>query len=101
MPENEFQVTIDSISEQIVRNLLHSIIQDIVSRETVRQRQLHDRYPDFKPYYYDPDGILDINRLPKQQEMSRYFLCQNCKREISANRFAAHLQRCLNRGPRR
>lgn len=101
MSENESQITIESVSKQIIENLLHSMIQDIVSRETVRQRQLHDRYPDIKPYYYDPNGILDINGLPKQQESSQYFLCQNCKREISANRFAAHLQRCLNRGPRR
>lgn len=101
MSENESQITIDSISEQIIGNLLSSIIQDIVSRETVRQKQLHDRYPGLKPYYYDPNGVLDLNGLPKQQESSQYFHCQNCKREISANRFAAHLQRCLNRGPRR
>lgn len=93
--------TVEAISENIIGNLLHSMIQDIVSREIVKQKQLQTRYPDMKPYYYDPNGILDFNGLPKQQESSQYFLCQNCNREISANRFAAHLQRCLNRGSRR
>lgn len=98
---SESQVTVESVSENIIDNLLHSMIQDIVSREAVRQKQLQIRYPDMKPYHYDPKGILDLNGLPKQQESSQYFLCQNCNREISANRFAAHLQRCLNRGSRR
>ncbi|CAL9732711.1 SAGA-associated factor 11 [Monosporozyma unispora] len=98
---SETPTTVESVSEIIIGNLLHSMIQDIVARETVRQKQLHERYPTMKPYHYDPKGILDFNGLPKQQESSQYFLCPNCNREISANRFAAHLQRCLNRGSRR
>lgn len=98
---SETEITVESVSQSIIDNLLHSMIQDIVSRETVRQKQLHDRYPGMKPYHYDPQGVLDLNGLPKLQESSQYFLCQNCGREISANRFAAHLQRCLNRGSRR
>ncbi|CAL9738204.1 SAGA-associated factor 11 [Monosporozyma servazzii] len=98
---SETPVTVETISENIIGNLLHSMIQDIVSREIVKQKQLQARYPDMKPYHYDPNGLLDFNGLPKQQESSQYFHCQNCNREISANRFAAHLQRCLNRGSRR
>lgn len=78
-----------------------TIIQDIVSREVVQRKQINARYPDYKQYHYDPSGKLDIDGLTKQQESSQYFHCKNCGRDVSANRFAAHLQRCLNSRGRR
>lgn len=90
--------TIDSVSEGIYHNLITSIVQDIVSQEYARFQLITSRYPDLKPYHRDDTGTYDINGLPKKQESSRYFSCKNCGREVSANRFAAHLQRCLERG---
>ncbi|CCF59552.1 hypothetical protein KAFR_0H01420 [Kazachstania africana CBS 2517] len=90
--------TIDSISQKIYENLLSSMIQDITSMEFHKNRLLNARYPNLKPYYHDSSGKLDINGMAKQQESSQYFFCSNCNREVSSNRFAAHLQRCLNRG---
>ncbi|CCK67907.1 SAGA histone acetyltransferase complex subunit SGF11 KNAG_0A02180 [Huiozyma naganishii CBS 8797] len=95
------ECTVDSVSQDILDNLLSSMIQDIVAKESVKFKQLKARYPDYKPYFYDPKGTLDVHGLPKGQESSQYFMCQNCGREISANRFAAHLQRCLSRAGRR
>lgn len=93
-------LTVDSICENIYHNLLTSLIQDIVSRITSAEQLLRSRYPNLKPYYYDPEGKLDVNGMLKQQDSSTYFRCNNCDREISANRFAAHLERCLGRGRR-
>ncbi|CCC69225.1 hypothetical protein NCAS_0C02350 [Naumovozyma castellii] len=93
--------TIESASNGILHNLLTTIIQDIVAKERVNSQVLNTRYPNIKPYFYDPNGNLDINGQPKRQESSQYFHCVNCGREISANRFAAHLQRCYSRGSRR
>lgn len=93
--------TIESVSSDIYYNLITCLIQDIVAQESSKYQLIHSRYPNLKPYIYDKSGTLDINGLPKQQESSQYFLCKNCSREISANRFAAHLQRCLNRNSRR
>lgn len=93
--------TKESVSEGIYHNLITTLIQDIVAKETTKQQLLRSRYPNLKPYCYDPSHQLDINGLPKQQESSQYLQCENCNRDISANRFAAHLQRCLSRGARR
>ncbi|EJS41382.1 sgf11p [Saccharomyces arboricola H-6] len=97
----EETITIDSISNGILNNLLTTLIQDIVARETTQEQLLKTRYPDLHRYYYDPNGSLDINGLRKQQESSQYIHCENCGRDVSANRLAAHLQRCLSRGARR
>ena len=94
--------TVESLSVGIYDNLITSLVQDIVARETAKQRLLNARYPDAVPYHRDDTGALDIHGQPKTQESSRYFMCKNCGREISANRFAAHLERCLGgRGGRR
>lgn len=93
--------TKESVSIGIYHNLITALIQDVVARETTKQQLLRCRYPSLKTYCYDPSQQLDINGLPKQQESSQYLLCENCNRDISANRFAAHLQRCLSRGSRR
>ncbi|QLG71790.1 hypothetical protein HG535_0C01390 [Zygotorulaspora mrakii] len=93
--------TIESMSKGIFHNLITTIIQDIVARETTRQQLLRARYPDLKPYFYDPKHELDVFGQPKQQESSHYISCSNCSRKVSANRFAAHLQRCLSRGARK
>ncbi|CCD25121.1 SAGA histone acetyltransferase complex subunit SGF11 NDAI_0E03040 [Naumovozyma dairenensis CBS 421] len=92
---------VDSVSNGILHNLLTSIIQDIVARERVKVQVLETRYPNHPSYHIDNTGTLDIHGAPKRQESSQYFNCLNCGREISANRFAAHLQRCSNRGSRR
>ncbi|CCE62326.1 hypothetical protein TPHA_0C01700 [Tetrapisispora phaffii CBS 4417] len=88
--------TINSVSKEIYNNIITTVIQDIVSREVVEQKQIKSRHPDYKPYHYDSTGTLDILGVPKIQESSQYFHCNNCDRDVSANRFAAHLQRCLN-----
>nr|4FIP_C Chain C, SAGA-associated factor 11 [Saccharomyces cerevisiae S288C]4FIP_G Chain G, SAGA-associated factor 11 [Saccharomyces cerevisiae S288C] len=68
----EETITIDSISNGILNNLLTTLIQDIVARETTQQQLLKTRYPDLRSYYFDPNGSLDINGLQKQQESSQY-----------------------------
>ncbi|CCE90270.1 SAGA histone acetyltransferase complex subunit SGF11 TDEL_0B01410 [Torulaspora delbrueckii] len=93
--------TVETISHGIYHNLITTLIQDLVARETTKEQLLRARYPDLKPYYRSPDHQLDINGKPKQQESSQYLHCDNCDRDVSANRFAAHLQRCLGRGSRR
>lgn len=93
--------TVESLSSGIYNNLVTSIIQDIVAKEKTKQQLLNARYQNLSPYRHDDTGKLDINGKPKLQESSRYFNCKNCSREISANRFAAHLERCLSRGNRR
>ncbi|KAL3235715.1 SAGA histone acetyltransferase complex subunit SGF11 [Nakaseomyces bracarensis] len=93
--------TLETVSNSVYQNLVTTLIHDIVSRETTREKLLRSRYPDYKPYYYDPKNQLDIHGQPKQQDSSQYFMCENCGREVSGNRFAAHLQRCLSRGGRR
>ncbi|GMM57474.1 SAGA histone acetyltransferase complex subunit [Maudiozyma humilis] len=94
--------TVESLSAGIYSNLISALVQDLVARETAKQRLLAARYPGAQPYHRDDTGALDIHGQPKTQESSRYFLCKNCGREISANRFAAHLERCLGgRGGRR
>lgn len=90
--------TIESVSISIFHNLITTLIQDIVAKETTKQQLLRSRYPNLKPYYYDPNHQLDISGKPKVQESSQYLHCDNCDRDVSANRFAAHLQRCLSRG---
>lgn len=101
MSDSDQQQTVESLSSGIYDNLITSIIQNIVAKETAKQRLLNARYPDIKAYVHDDLGNLDINGNPKSQESSKYFTCKNCGREISANRFAAHLERCLGRGGRR
>lgn len=94
-------LTVQSISESIYNNLLTTLVQDIVSRTTTQEQMLRHRYGDnLVPYQYDPSGKLDIRGMAKQQDSSVYFTCENCKRNVSANRFAAHLERCLTRGRR-
>ncbi|EDO14736.1 hypothetical protein Kpol_333p6 [Vanderwaltozyma polyspora DSM 70294] len=93
--------SIDSMSISIYENLISTMIQDIVSREVVHQKQMQSRYPQLKQYSIDPNGNIDINGNTKQQDSSQYFHCKNCGRDVSANRFAAHLQRCLNSRQRR
>ncbi|CAB4256624.1 similar to Saccharomyces cerevisiae YPL047W SGF11 Integral subunit of SAGA histone acetyltransferase complex [Maudiozyma barnettii] len=93
--------TVENLSSGIYNNLITSIVQDIVARETAKQRLLNSRYPNLVPYVRDDTGQLDISGNPKAQESSKYFTCKNCGREVSANRFAAHLERCLGRGGRR
>ncbi|QLL34770.1 hypothetical protein HG536_0H01450 [Torulaspora globosa] len=91
----------ESMSNGIFHNLITTLIQDLVARETSKEQLLRARYPDLKPYHYSTDHQLDIHGKPKQQESSHYLHCDNCGRDVSANRFAAHLQRCLGRGSRR
>lgn len=93
-------LTVDDVSESLLHNLIRNLVQDIVSQETVRNQRLLKQYPNYNPYVYDSSGQKDVNGQVKQQESSQYFSCQNCNREISANRFAAHLERCLNRNRR-
>ncbi|AMD22581.1 HHL189Cp [Eremothecium sinecaudum] len=95
------QVTILTMAEDIYYNLVTSIVQDIVSRATSQNQFLNARYPNNPTLNYDPNGKLDIYGRQKQQESSIYFRCNNCDRDISANRFAAHLERCMSRGGRR
>ncbi|SCV03236.1 LAME_0H08812g1_1 [Lachancea meyersii CBS 8951] len=93
--------TIESTSQSIYDNLISTIIQDIVARTTTQAQALRFRYGDDpKPYYYDKSGNLDIHGMPKQQDSAIYFHCDNCNRDVSANRFAAHVERCLSRGRR-
>lgn len=93
--------TIQSVTDGIYNNLVTSMIHSIVSKETAREKLLRSRYGSYKQYHYDPNSQLDIHGNPKQQDSSQYFYCENCGREVSGNRFAAHLQRCLTRGSRR
>ncbi|CUS24418.1 LAQU0S16e01266g1_1 [Lachancea quebecensis] len=95
------QLTIDTVSQSIFENLLTTMIQDIVARTTTQAQTLRARYGGIpKPYFHDKSGTLDINGMPKQQESSIYFHCDNCSRDVSVNRFAAHVERCLTRGRR-
>ncbi|AAS54236.1 AGL255Wp [Eremothecium gossypii ATCC 10895] len=94
-------LTILSVSETIYHNLLTSMVQDIVSRTTSRQQLQDARYPGLAPLHHDQRGALDVYGRPKPQEASVYFRCPNCSRDLSANRFAAHLERCMSRGARR
>lgn len=93
-------LTVEEVSESVLQSLISNLVQDIVSQETVNNQRLLKQYPNYKPYVYDPLGQRDVHGQVKQQESSQYFTCQNCSREISANRFAAHLERCLNRNRR-
>ncbi|AET38266.1 SAGA histone acetyltransferase complex subunit SGF11 Ecym_2546 [Eremothecium cymbalariae DBVPG len=99
--EKMSSLTIVSVSETIYNNLITSMVQDIVSRITSQKQLLDSRYPDMSPLFYDPQGKLDIHGQPKIQESSIYFRCNNCDRDISANRYAAHLERCMSRGNRK
>ncbi|SCU85095.1 LADA_0D05688g1_1 [Lachancea dasiensis] len=93
--------TIESTSQSIYDNLLSTMIQDIVARSTTQAKTLRARYGDNSTtYYYDKSGALDINGMPKQQDSAIYFHCTHCGRDVSANRFAAHVERCLSRGRR-
>lgn len=95
------QLTIDSASQSIYENLLTTMVQDIVARTTTQAQTLRARYGKSpEPYYYDASGNLDIQGMPKQQESSLYFHCDHCNRDVSVNRFAAHVERCLSRGRR-
>ncbi|CEP61959.1 SAGA histone acetyltransferase complex subunit SGF11 LALA0_S04e04522g [Lachancea lanzarotensis] len=93
--------TIEGTSHSIFDNLISCMIQDIVARTTTQAHALRFRYGDDpKPYHYDKSGNLDIHGRPKQLDSAIYFHCDNCNREVSANRFAAHVERCLSRGRR-
>ncbi|SCU95304.1 LANO_0E09956g1_1 [Lachancea nothofagi CBS 11611] len=95
------QITIETTSRSIYENLITSMIQDVVARTTTQAQTLRSRYGDNpEPYYYDKSGNLDIHGMPKQQDSTIYFHCDNCNRDVSANRFAAHIERCLSRGRR-
>ncbi|SCU77503.1 LAMI_0A01376g1_1 [Lachancea mirantina] len=95
-------LTVDSVSTSIYENLLTTLIQDIVARTAVNAQRIRSCYGDeVKPYYHDDLGKTDILGRPKQQDSSIYFHCENCNRDVSANRFAAHIERCLSRGRRR
>lgn len=95
------QITVESVSQSIYENLLTTLIQDIVSRTTTEEQLLRARYnQSLSPYYYEKSGALDIHGNPKQQDSSVYFHCDRCNRDVSANRFAAHVERCLTRGRR-
>lgn len=93
-------LTTDSVANSIYHNLLTSIIQDIISRQTTKRRLIQVQFPDAKPYYSDPAGKLDIYGNTKQADSSVYMECNVCGREVSGNRFASHLVRCLSRGKR-
>lgn len=93
-------LTTDSVADSIYQNILTSIIQDIISRQTVKRKLLKLQFPDVKPYYADPSGTLDIHGKAKQADSAVYIECNVCGREVSGNRFAAHLVRCLSRGRR-
>ncbi|CDO93791.1 unnamed protein product [Kluyveromyces dobzhanskii CBS 2104] len=93
-------LTTESLADSIYQNLLSSIIQDIISRQTVKKKLLQLQFPDATPYYSDPSGTLDIHGNAKQADSALYVECNVCGREVSGNRFAAHLVRCLSRGKR-
>lgn len=92
--------TKEEVAQELYDNLVSTLLQDIVARETTAYQIINSRYKKLPEYKYDPNGKTDINGNSKQSEGSIYLSCDNCSREISANRFAAHLQRCLGRGRR-
>lgn len=72
---------INTVAVDIFDSMVSRLVQDVVARESVRMQS-------------EPQ---EERTLPTTSGETEYVSCDRCGREVSANRFAAHLQKCLRR----
>ncbi|CCH57840.1 hypothetical protein TBLA_0A00400 [Henningerozyma blattae CBS 6284] len=81
-----------AIANDLFDNLFSTYLQNIISLELNNQKIIQLRYQ------LANSEEIKLNANPSDNV---YLSCKHCKRDVSSNRFAAHLQRCLSRGARR
>jgi SAGA-associated factor 11 len=90
-------------AESLLDDLLNNLIRQHTLQNLSRYRSLEDNVGerDAKAMIYTQSPTKDIYGQDKiklkNMESARYFPCDNCGRKIAGGRFAAHINKCLER----